>query len=113
MAAPFFRRIAFAALIALIAPSSDGAAETDAPAAPQPPLVTHAMDGYRIGRDLNECVACHEPPGHEKAGAKKMSDAHYVYRQGERLDKIAATRFYCNQCHKAAPNAKPLAGARP
>ncbi|MBB4197912.1 cytochrome c-type protein NapB [Rhodoblastus sphagnicola] len=99
-------------VLALAASPGVGAAETDAPsdAASQPPLVPHSIDGYKITHDLNECLTCHQPPANEKAGARKVSDAHYVWRKGERLDKIAATRFICTQCHMAKPDAKPLPG---
>ena len=114
MAATFyaFPFKAAAALVMLAAPFS--AAAAGEPGA-QPPPVTHTVDGYRTGRDPNDCVACHAP-ANVKPGVRAMTDSHFVHRDGERLDKIVATRVYCTQCHKAAPDAKPLpdnAGGRP
>lgn len=113
-----FLAAAVALPIGLAAPASaaDGTADASSAEAAKPPLVPHTIAGYKISRDLNECLACHQPPGAAQAGAPQMTDAHYVYRQGVRLDKILATRFLCNQCHMASPDAKPLppgAGGRP
>jgi nitrate reductase cytochrome c-type subunit len=97
------------AAVILFAASFGAAAEQVAPSEIQkPPLVPHTIDGYKISHDQNECLTCHQPPGNVKAGAHAASDAHYVYRKGERLDKIAATRFICTQCHMAKPDAKAL-----
>jgi nitrate reductase cytochrome c-type subunit len=108
-------RLVLSAGVAFAAGLSAALAQ-DAPAGLQPPPrpVPHAIAGYKIGRDVNECLPCHQPPANEKAGARKMTDDHYVYRQGVRLDKILATRVYCNQCHAPKADAKPLpAGGRP
>jgi len=111
MAASVFCRISFAALMALAAPWSAGAAESAA--ADTPPLMPHTTEGYKITRSVNDCLTCHAPPANVKAGAKTPTDSHYVHRDGERLDKILATRSFCTQCHTAAPDAKPLPGKQP
>ena len=113
MAARFFCSVCFAALIALAAPLSAGAAETEAASTPEPPRVTHTIDGYKITRDRNDCLTCHAAPANEKAGARAATDSHYVHRDGERLEKILATRAFCTQCHTPGADAKPLPGGRP
>ncbi|MCW2282260.1 cytochrome c-type protein NapB [Rhodoblastus acidophilus] len=74
----------------------------------QPPLIPHRIDGYQVSRDFNKCMSCHDWPANVKAGAPKVSETHYVDRQGNRLDKIAGTRFFCTQCHVPQADAKPL-----
>jgi len=102
-----------AALLALTA--AGAAAETGEAPAPKPPLVPHALTGYKMSPTANDCLTCHGPATAAKAATKAASDAHFVHRDGARIDKLLATRVYCNQCHLPAPDAKPLAttGDRP
>ena len=74
----------------------------------QPPLIPHRIDGYQITKDFNQCMTCHDWPANTKAGAPKISETHYNDREGNRLDKIAGTRFFCTQCHVPQADAKPL-----
>lgn len=74
----------------------------------QPPLIPHRIDGYQISPTNNACMNCHDWPGHVEAKAPKVSETHYVDRQGARLDKIAGTRYFCQQCHVPQADAKPL-----
>jgi len=113
MAALLIRRISLIALLALGAPFRAGAAE--APADAPPPAITHTTAGQKITRDVNDCLTCHAAPANEKAGARAVTDAHYVHRNGERLDKILPARAFCLQCHTPGPDAKPLpiVGGRP
>jgi len=74
----------------------------------QPPLIPHKIDGYQVSRDFNKCMSCHDWPANVKAGAPKVSETHYVDRQGNRLDKVAGARFFCTQCHVPQADAKPL-----
>lgn len=74
----------------------------------QPPLIPHKIDGYQISPTNNACMNCHDWPGHVEAKAPKVSETHYVDRQGARLDKIAGTRYFCQQCHVPQADAKPL-----
>jgi nitrate reductase cytochrome c-type subunit len=115
MSANFKRIFVGATAVALIALFSFPVAaegEPDAEAA-KPPLVPHATADHKITRDRNDCLTCHEAPANEMAGAKAVSDSHYVHRNGERLDKILPTRGFCTQCHTPAPDAKPLPGGKP
>lgn len=74
----------------------------------QPPLIPHRIDGYQVTKDFNQCMTCHDWPANTRSGAPKVSETHYSDRQGNRLDKIAGTRFFCTQCHVPQTDAKPL-----
>ncbi|MFO1147433.1 MAG: nitrate reductase cytochrome c-type subunit [Alsobacter sp.] len=74
----------------------------------QPPLIPHKVDGYQISVENNACMTCHDWPGNTKVGAPKISETHYVDRQGVRLDKVAGTRYFCQQCHVPQADTKPL-----
>ena len=74
----------------------------------QPPLIPHKIDGYQVSASNNACMNCHDWPGHIEAKAPKVSETHYVDREGVRLDKVAGTRYFCQQCHVPQADAKPL-----
>ena len=74
----------------------------------QPPLIPHKVDGYQITATNNACMECHDWPNNTKVGAPKISETHYVDRQGVRLDKVAGTRYFCQQCHVPQLDAQPL-----
>jgi len=74
----------------------------------QPPLVPHRVDTYQISTTNNACMSCHDWPGHIEAKAPKVSETHYVDREGARLDKIAGTRYFCLSCHVPQADAQPL-----
>ena len=76
----------------------------------QPPLIPHKVDSYQITRDNNQCMTCHDWPGNTRVQAPKISETHYVDREGARLDKVAGTRYFCSQCHVPQADAKPLVG---
>lgn len=76
----------------------------------QPPLIPHKVERYQITTTNNACMNCHDWPGNIEAKAPKVSETHYVDRQGARLDKIAGTRYFCQQCHVPQADAKPLVG---
>lgn len=74
----------------------------------QPPLIPHKVEGYQITTENNACMGCHDWPGNTRVNAPKISETHYVDRQGVRLDKVAGTRYFCQQCHVPQADAKPL-----
>lgn len=76
----------------------------------QPPLIPHKTEGYQVTVDNNQCMTCHDWPGNTRVNAPKISETHYVDRQGVRLDKVAGTRWFCQQCHVPQADAKPLVG---
>lgn len=74
----------------------------------QPPLIPHRIRGYQIDAKVNQCMHCHDWPNNVEEGAPKVSETHYVDRNGVALDHVARTRWFCNQCHVPQANAKPL-----
>lgn len=74
----------------------------------QPPLIPHRIDGYQVTATNNACMNCHDWPANIQAKAPKVSETHYVDRQGVRLDRIAGTRYFCQQCHVPQEDARPL-----
>lgn len=76
----------------------------------QPPLIPHKVEGYEVSLGNNKCMTCHDWPASNQMGAPKLSETHYVDRQGVRLDKVAGTRYFCQQCHVPQVDARPLVG---
>ena len=74
----------------------------------QPPLIPHRVTGYQITTKVNKCMNCHDWPNSVKEGAPKISETHYVDRNGISLDRVARTRWFCNQCHVPQANARAL-----
>jgi cytochrome c-type protein NapB len=74
----------------------------------QPPLIPHRIDKYEIDLKVNQCLRCHDWPHYIEERAPKISETHYIDREGSRLDKIAGTRWFCNQCHVPQADARPL-----
>ncbi|MFQ5535332.1 MAG: nitrate reductase cytochrome c-type subunit [Sphingomonadales bacterium] len=74
----------------------------------QPPLIPHRIDKYEIDRKINQCLRCHDWPRNVEENAPKVSETHYVARDGSPLDNVAATRWFCTQCHATQADAKPL-----
>ncbi len=74
----------------------------------QPPLIPHRVDKYEIDMNVNQCLRCHDWPYSSQERATKISETHYMDRDGKRLDKIAKTRWFCTQCHVPQTDAKPL-----
>ena len=78
----------------------------------QPPLIPHKTEGYQVSTDNTACMTCHDWPGNTRVHAPKISETHYVDRQGARLDKVAGHRYFCPQCHVPKADARPLVGNR-
>ncbi|RAU22231.1 ferredoxin [Paramagnetospirillum kuznetsovii] len=74
----------------------------------QPPLVPHPTDKYEIDVKVNQCLRCHEWPYSDQEKAPKISDLHYIDRQGVRQDTVNGNRYFCKQCHVPQADAKPL-----
>ena len=74
----------------------------------QPPLVPHKIEKYQVDKNVNQCIGCHEWTNAKTMRAPQISETHYVDRQGNRLDTIAGTRWFCTQCHVPQTDAKPL-----
>jgi len=78
----------------------------------QPPLIPHKVDRYEIDLKVNQCLRCHDWPNNTRENAPKVSETHYQDRQGNRLDQIAGTRWFCTQCHVPQTDALPLVDNR-
>lgn len=74
----------------------------------QPPLIPHSIDQYQIDKHANQCLSCHDWTNAGDRGAPTLSMTHYLDREGNELDHIAGTRWFCNQCHVPQANAPEL-----
>ncbi len=74
----------------------------------QPPLIPHSVDRYEIDLKVNQCLRCHDWPNNTRENAPKVSETHYFDRNGNRLDQVAGTRWFCTQCHVPQTDAKTL-----
>ncbi|MDO5641590.1 MAG: nitrate reductase cytochrome c-type subunit [Paracoccus sp. (in: a-proteobacteria)] len=74
----------------------------------QPPLVPHSIDQYQIDMRVNQCLACHDWTNAGDRGAPTLSMTHYQDRDGNQLDAIPGTRWFCNACHVPQANAPDL-----
>ena len=74
----------------------------------QPPLVPHAIEGYKVNLKFNKCLTCHSWANYKKAKATKISQTHFEDRDGDVLASVSARRYFCTQCHVPQVDAKPL-----
>ena len=74
----------------------------------QPPLVPHKVDHYQIDLKVNQCLRCHDWPHNVQENAPKVSETHYIDRNGIALDQVARSRWFCNQCHVPQANTRDL-----
>lgn len=76
----------------------------------QPPLIPHRIAGYEIDLKVNKCLSCHDWPSNVREGAPKVSETHYMSREGVALDHVSRSRWFCTQCHVPQANAPSLVG---
>ena len=76
----------------------------------QPPLIPHAIEGYRINLKFNKCLTCHSWANYQESGATKISQTHFSDRDGHVLSNVSARRYFCTQCHVPQVDAPPLVG---
>ena len=74
----------------------------------QPPLVPHAIEGYKVNLKFNKCLTCHSWANYKEARATKISQTHFEDRDGDVLASVSARRYFCTQCHVPQVDAKPL-----
>ena len=74
----------------------------------QPPLIPHAIEKYQINVKVNQCLRCHDWPYNVQENAPKVSETHYVNREGVALDRISSNRWFCTQCHVPQASASAL-----
>ena len=68
-----------------------------------PPLIPHAIDGYTVTRQENDCLECHNRPRdigkkYTKGLAPPAPASHYGKLPGK--PAIADAHFACTSCHK-------------
>lgn len=76
----------------------------------QPPLIPHSIEQYQMDLRTNQCLGCHDWTNAGDRGAPTLSMTHYLDRNGTQLDTVAATRWFCNQCHVPQADAPALVG---
>ncbi len=74
----------------------------------QPPLIPHSIDQYQIDLKANRCLSCHDWTKAGERNAPTLSMTHYLDREGNQLDHVAGTRWFCNQCHVPQADAPAL-----
>lgn len=74
----------------------------------QPPLVPHSIDQYQVDLNTNRCLSCHDWAVAGERGAPTLSMTHYLDREGNQLDTVAGTRWFCTQCHVPQADAPVL-----
>ncbi|GHE89809.1 periplasmic nitrate reductase, electron transfer subunit [Aliiroseovarius zhejiangensis] len=74
----------------------------------QPPLVPHSIDQYQIDLKANRCLSCHDWTVAGERKAPTLSMTHYLDREGNQMDTVAGTRWFCNQCHVPQADAPEL-----
>ncbi|MDP5220882.1 nitrate reductase cytochrome c-type subunit [Ruegeria sp. 2205SS24-7] len=74
----------------------------------QPPLIPHSIEQYQIDVRTNQCLSCHDWTKAGERNAPTLSMTHYLDREGRELDRIAGTRYFCNQCHVPQADAPAL-----
>jgi len=74
----------------------------------QPPTIPHKVEKETINLKVNTCMKCHSAATYEKEKAPKAGDTHYTTRDGKKTEKVAARRYFCNQCHAPQVDKSPL-----
>jgi cytochrome c-type protein NapB len=74
----------------------------------QPPMISHAVDKYPVTLNQNGCLKCHSEKTYEKEKAPRVSDSHYMDRDGNKLERLAPRRYFCMQCHAVQLKGAPL-----
>ena len=74
----------------------------------QPPTIPHKIDNYQVDKNVNMCLTCHSRGRAPLTQAVAVSVSHYMDRDGNFLAEISPRRYFCEQCHVAQVDAKPL-----
>src|SRR5262245_4278684 len=74
----------------------------------QPPTIPHKIDNYQVDKNVNMCLNCHSRGRAPLTQAVAVSVSHYMDRDGNFLAEISPRRYFCEQCHVAQVDAKPL-----
>jgi cytochrome c-type protein NapB len=74
----------------------------------QPPTIPHKIDNYQVDKNVNICLSCHSRGRAALTQAVAVSVSHYMDRDGNFLAEISPRRYFCEQCHVAQVDARPL-----
>ena len=76
----------------------------------QPPAIPHKVDKEQINLKVNTCMKCHSAETYkkEKAPQAGKDGSHYLDRDGKKTAKVAARRYFCDQCHAPQVDKAPL-----
>ena len=74
----------------------------------QPPTIPHKIDNYQVDKNVNTCLSCHSRGRAALTQAVAVSVSHYMDRDGNFLAEISPRRYFCEQCHVAQADVKPL-----
>ena len=74
----------------------------------QPPMIPHSIEKDKITLKGNTCMKCHSEENYKKEKAPVIGESHYLDRNGKKLAKPSARRWFCNQCHAPQMDAQPL-----
>jgi cytochrome c-type protein NapB len=74
----------------------------------QPPTIPHAIEGYVVSKDMNQCLMCHGATIAPQMKAPAVAVSHYQNRDGQYLKDISPRRYFCTQCHVPQTTNQPL-----
>ncbi len=74
----------------------------------QPPTIPHKIDNYQVDLNSNKCLSCHSRRETAESQAPMISVTHYMDREGNFLAEVSPRRYFCEQCHVAQTDARPL-----
>ena len=74
----------------------------------QPPMIPHGIEKYELNLRTNGCLKCHSETTAEKENTKPTPASHFLDRDGNKLQKVSARRYFCNQCHAVQMKGEPL-----
>ncbi|TCJ95877.1 periplasmic nitrate reductase subunit NapB [Volucribacter psittacicida] len=75
----------------------------------QPPMIPHAVKGYQISKNVNQCLMCHSVEGSRVTGATRISPTHFADRDGNIVaGQTAPRRYFCLHCHVSQSDVEPI-----
>lgn len=75
-----------------------------------PPLIPHAITGYRLDAKRNDCLSCHARAVTPETPGAPMSVSHFMDQGGRVLASLTPGRYFCTQCHVIQTEASPPIG---
>lgn len=75
----------------------------------EPSRIPHDITGYKITKDSNVCMSCHQSATAEAMGSTKLPESHKINYDGEKVDgEYDVRRHFCLSCHVPQIDAEPL-----